>query len=87
MNDDRPTVAAPATADPATADPAGAADGEGPARQRRQEEPTPRRRRRGPGPFTLLLLPGLVTVTGVAAFLALTGGLPPVGPRRSGTAA
>ncbi|MFC7994887.1 peptidoglycan DD-metalloendopeptidase family protein [Streptomyces rochei] len=76
MNDDRPTVAAPATADPATADPAGAADGEGPARQRRQEEPTPRRRRRGPGPFTLLLLPGLVTVTGVAAFLALTGGLP-----------
>ncbi|MGW5782737.1 M23 family metallopeptidase [Streptomyces sp. NPDC003757] len=38
-------------------------------------ERTPGRKRRGPGPVTLLLLPALVTVTGVAAFLAL-GGLP-----------
>ncbi|WP_405625477.1 M23 family metallopeptidase [Streptomyces sp. NBC_00016] len=40
------------------------------------EAPTPRPRRRGPGPFTLLVLPGLVTLTTVAGFLALTGGLP-----------
>nr|WP_307167820.1 M23 family metallopeptidase [Streptomyces rishiriensis] len=38
--------------------------------------PAPRPRRRGPGPFTLLVLPGLVTLTTVAGFLALTGGLP-----------
>ncbi|MGV9280042.1 peptidoglycan DD-metalloendopeptidase family protein [Streptomyces sp. NPDC003730] len=38
-------------------------------------ERTSGRKRRGPGPVTLLLLPALVTVTGVAAFLAL-GGLP-----------
>ncbi|MEU1217065.1 M23 family metallopeptidase [Streptomyces sp. NPDC005791] len=36
---------------------------------------TPRRRRRGPGPFTLIVLPSLVVVPGVFAFLALTGGL------------
>lgn len=35
----------------------------------------PARRRRGPGPFALIVLPGLVTSTGVVAFLALTGGL------------
>ncbi|MET8164491.1 M23 family metallopeptidase [Streptomyces sp. NPDC005329] len=40
------------------------------------EPPAPRPRRRGPGPFTLLVLPGLVTLTTVAGFLALTGGLP-----------
>ncbi|MEU9313473.1 M23 family metallopeptidase [Streptomyces sp. NPDC048256] len=40
------------------------------------EAPGPRPRRRGPGPFTLLVLPGLVTLTTVAGFLALTGGLP-----------
>ncbi|MFD7934115.1 M23 family metallopeptidase [Streptomyces sp. NPDC059755] len=40
------------------------------------EAPAPRPRRRGPGPFTLLVLPGLVTLTTVAGFLALTGGLP-----------
>lgn len=33
------------------------------------------RRRRGPGPFTLIVLPSLVTLTGVFAFLSLTGGL------------
>ncbi|MFI6035103.1 M23 family metallopeptidase [Streptomyces sp. NPDC051315] len=32
--------------------------------------------RRGPGPFTLLVLPGLLTLSAVAGFLALTGGLP-----------
>ncbi|MFC7986135.1 M23 family metallopeptidase [Streptomyces sp. NPDC057336] len=53
---------------------------EHPGQQGRQE-PAPRRRRRGPGPFTLLVLPGLVTVTGVAAFLALTGGLPTPWPQ------
>jgi len=40
------------------------------------EAPAPRPRRRGPGPFTLLVLPGLVTLSTVAGFLALTGGLP-----------
>ncbi|MFD9320794.1 M23 family metallopeptidase [Streptomyces sp. NPDC060053] len=40
------------------------------------EASAPRPRRRGPGPFTLLVLPGLVTLTTVAGFLALTGGLP-----------
>ncbi|WP_327186794.1 M23 family metallopeptidase [Streptomyces sp. NBC_01334] len=40
------------------------------------ETTAPRPRRRGPGPFTLLVLPGLVTLTTVAGFLALTGGFP-----------
>ncbi|MEU6102078.1 M23 family metallopeptidase [Streptomyces flaveolus] len=35
----------------------------------------PVRRRRGPGPFALIVLPGLVTATGVVVFLALTGNL------------
>ncbi|MEU1047542.1 M23 family metallopeptidase [Streptomyces sp. NPDC005897] len=78
MNDERLTVAQPADG----------TDGPGPAPNRPQppgppDRPDPseqpeqprRRKRRGPGPFTLLLLPGLLTVTGVAAFLAL-GGLP-----------
>ncbi|MDX2678306.1 M23 family metallopeptidase [Streptomyces soliscabiei] len=38
--------------------------------------PAPGPRRRGPGPFTLLVLPGLVTLSVVAGFLVLTGGLP-----------
>ncbi|MFJ6070673.1 M23 family metallopeptidase [Streptomyces sp. NPDC093065] len=72
MNDERPTVAR-------TVD-----DTNGPRPepdqpdQLTQPEPLERRRerkRRGPGPVTLLLLPALLTVTGVAAFLAL-GGLP-----------
>ncbi|MEV1067942.1 M23 family metallopeptidase [Streptomyces sp. NPDC050263] len=33
-------------------------------------------RRRGPGAFTLMVLPGLLTLSVVAGFLALTGGLP-----------
>ncbi|MEV5493310.1 M23 family metallopeptidase [Streptomyces bobili] len=41
-----------------------------------QPTPTPRPRRRGPGVFTFLVLPGLLTLSAVAGFLALTGGLP-----------
>jgi murein DD-endopeptidase MepM/ murein hydrolase activator NlpD len=66
VNDERPSVAQAA----------GETDGERPEARPEQQEPARKRRRRGPGPFTLLLLPGLVTVTGVATFLALTGGLP-----------
>ncbi|MFI2644344.1 M23 family metallopeptidase [Streptomyces sp. NPDC018610] len=44
-----------------------------PAGERGVREPA--RRRRGPGPFALIVLPGLVTFTGVVAFLTLTGGL------------
>ncbi|MFI7498170.1 peptidoglycan DD-metalloendopeptidase family protein [Streptomyces sp. NPDC049687] len=40
------------------------------------EPPAPSPRRRGPGPFTLLVLPGLLTLAAVAGALALTGGLP-----------
>lgn len=50
--------------------------------------PVPRPRRRGPGPVTLLVLPCLVALPGVAGFLALNGGFPPdwaqdSGPRHS----
>ncbi|MER5433710.1 M23 family metallopeptidase [Streptomyces sp. NPDC002588] len=38
--------------------------------------PAQRPRRRGPGPFTLLVLPGVLTLTAVAGGIALTGGLP-----------
>ncbi|WP_267716038.1 M23 family metallopeptidase [Streptomyces sp. CoH17] len=73
MNDERLTVAQPADH----------TNGPAPYPPGRPDQPAPpdepdqprRRRRRGPGPVTLLLLPALVTVTGVAAFLAL-GGLP-----------
>ncbi|MFF3200916.1 M23 family metallopeptidase [Streptomyces sp. NPDC002962] len=58
-----PAQEAPASVTPAPVTPA-------------PEAPAPRPRRRGPGPFTLLVLPGLVTLTTVAGFLALTGGLP-----------
>ncbi|MHB9863912.1 M23 family metallopeptidase [Streptomyces sp. YIM S03343] len=39
--------------------------------------PAERPRRRGPGPFTLLVLPCLIALPGVAGFLALNGGFPP----------
>ncbi|MFF3935220.1 M23 family metallopeptidase [Streptomyces phaeofaciens] len=39
--------------------------------------PAARPRRKGPGAFTLLVLPGLLTLSAVAGFLALTGGFPP----------
>ncbi|MGW6010070.1 M23 family metallopeptidase [Streptomyces sp. NPDC055210] len=43
----------------------------------------PKRARRGPGPFTLLVLPGLVALMGVAGFLAYTGGLDDAWPQGS----
>ncbi|MDT0611175.1 M23 family metallopeptidase [Streptomyces lancefieldiae] len=55
-----------------------------PAPAPEQQARAGKRRRRGPGPFTLLVLPGLVTVTGVATFLTLTGGLPSPWPEDSG---
>ncbi|MFF3846622.1 M23 family metallopeptidase [Streptomyces sp. NPDC002328] len=42
----------------------------------RESTPPPRKSRRGAGPFTLLVLPGLLTLSAVAGVLALTGGLP-----------
>ncbi|MFH8462963.1 M23 family metallopeptidase [Streptomyces sp. NPDC017991] len=56
------------------------------------EEPrkqSPKRARRGPGPFTLLVLPGLVALMGVAGFLAYNGDLAgawPQGPAPDPTA-
>nr|WP_308114513.1 M23 family metallopeptidase [Streptomyces sp. ISL-12] len=35
-----------------------------------------RRKRRGPGPVVVLVLPGLLTLSGVAGFFALNGGFP-----------
>ncbi|MFI1358802.1 M23 family metallopeptidase [Streptomyces sp. NPDC020898] len=71
MSDDNavgtPTHEAPTTAEPP--DTAGA-----PAAPPQQERPAPRPARRGPGCFTLMVLPGLVTLSAVAGFLALTGG-------------
>ncbi|MET7405228.1 M23 family metallopeptidase [Streptomyces parvulus] len=76
MNDERLTVA----------EAAGPADGEPPEQPEESARPEKRKRkRRGPGPFTLLLLPALVTVIGVAGFLALTGGLPTPWPDDSGS--
>jgi murein DD-endopeptidase MepM/ murein hydrolase activator NlpD len=47
---------------------------DGPGQEGGRPEERPRERtRRGPGPFTLLVLPGLVALVGVAGFLALTG--------------
>ncbi|MEU6569899.1 M23 family metallopeptidase [Streptomyces parvulus] len=74
MNDERLTVA----------EAAGPADGEPPEQPEESARPE-KRKRRGPGPFTLLLLPALVTVIGVAGFLALTGGLPTPWPDDSGS--
>ncbi|MEU6447072.1 M23 family metallopeptidase [Streptomyces sp. NPDC046979] len=64
MNDERLTVAE-----------ANGHTDEAPPEQAEQA-PKRKRKRRGPGLLTLLLLPALVTVIGVASFLALTGGLP-----------
>ncbi|MEU9187259.1 M23 family metallopeptidase [Streptomyces sp. NPDC048484] len=53
----------------------------------RVEEETPKERpkrtRRRPGPFTLLVLPGLVALMGVAGFLAVNGGLSSAWPQGS----
>ncbi|WP_405624393.1 M23 family metallopeptidase [Streptomyces sp. NBC_00076] len=40
-------------------------------------------RRRGPGLFTVVVLPGLVTLTGIVGWLVLTGGLSPDPPQNS----
>ncbi|MER5555458.1 M23 family metallopeptidase [Streptomyces sp. NPDC002793] len=58
------TDAAPDTPAPV----GGPSDGDAP------DVPT-RPRRRGPGPFTLIVLPSLLVLPGVAGYLALTGGL------------
>ncbi|MER7053640.1 M23 family metallopeptidase [Streptomyces sp. NPDC000351] len=84
VNDERPTVAG-AAQDTDERQPEHPAQ---PAQPEQPEQPGPpeqggKRKRRGPGPFTLLLLPGLVTITGVAAFFALTGGLPSPWPEDS----
>ncbi|MFJ8146358.1 peptidoglycan DD-metalloendopeptidase family protein [Streptomyces sp. NPDC096048] len=80
MNDERLTVSE-AAVDTDPRQPEQPARPEQPGRP----EQAGKRKRRGPGLFTLLLLPGLVTVTGVAAFLALTGGLPSPWPEDSDT--
>ncbi|OWA22693.1 peptidase [Streptomyces sp. CS159] len=81
MNDERLTLAQAADGTDApqadTSEP-GRADRRLPPEQPEQPEPPRKRKRHGPGPVTLLLLPAFVTVTGVAAFLAL-GGLPGAG--------
>ncbi|NEB17075.1 peptidoglycan DD-metalloendopeptidase family protein [Streptomyces coelicoflavus] len=78
MNDERLTVAQAADGTgaprPDISEPGRADRGVLPE-QPEQPEPPRKRKRRSPGPVTLLLLPAFVTVTGVAAFLAL-GGLP-----------
>lgn len=51
-----------------------------PAREPAAKQPR-RRRRGGPGPFTLIVLPGVVTLTGVFAFLSLTGVLDTAPPQ------
>ncbi|MFF8881896.1 M23 family metallopeptidase [Streptomyces flaveolus] len=51
----------------------GPANDSPPVEERGVRAPVPRRR--GPGPFVLIVLPGLVTATGVLAFLALSGSL------------
>jgi murein DD-endopeptidase MepM/ murein hydrolase activator NlpD len=48
-------------------------------------ETSPKRARRRPGPFTLLVLPGLLALMGVAGFLAMTGGLSDAWSQGSGT--
>ncbi|MGV9291927.1 M23 family metallopeptidase [Streptomyces sp. NPDC003719] len=64
----------PTTTDSAAADSAlGPVEDAAPAEER--DVRAPARRRRGPGPFTLIVLPALVTSTGVVAFLALSGNL------------
>ncbi|MFD7133890.1 M23 family metallopeptidase [Streptomyces sp. NPDC059894] len=63
--------------DPVAQPPADPTPGPAPAPAPADPEPAGARpRRRGPGPFTLLVLPGLLTLSAIAGFLALTGGLP-----------
>ncbi|MGC9438347.1 M23 family metallopeptidase [Streptomyces sp. WG5] len=81
MNDERLTVAE-ATEDTDERQP-GQTEQRDEPEQPGQPEQAGKRKRRGPGPFTLLVLPALVTVTGVATFLALTGGMPSPWPEDS----
>ncbi|WP_320777375.1 M23 family metallopeptidase [Streptomyces sp. CRN 30] len=48
--------------------------GQGTPPQEETEKKKKKKKRRGPGPFVLLVLPGLVSLTGVATFFAVTGG-------------
>ncbi|WP_308013344.1 M23 family metallopeptidase [Streptomyces beigongshangae] len=76
---------APATGVPA-AGPRAAADGgpdTGGPEPSSAPGPEARRVRRRPGPFTLLVLPGLLALMGVAGFLAATGGLSSAWPQGS----
>ncbi|MGN9815405.1 M23 family metallopeptidase [Streptomyces sp. SD11] len=57
----------------------GEAAGEETVEEAREERP--KRARRGPGPFTLLVLPGLVALVGVAGFLAYNGDLADAWPQ------
>jgi murein DD-endopeptidase MepM/ murein hydrolase activator NlpD len=66
---------------------AGTGSGPAPVGESGDDEPpkkkAKKRARRGPGPFTLLVLPGLVALVGVAGFLAATGGLSAAWPQGS----
>ncbi|WP_235882218.1 M23 family metallopeptidase [Streptomyces apricus] len=79
MIDDRPDGPGPSdplTGEARTAGTQTTAPGEPPTSGPEPEtEPAPKRVRRRPGPFTLLVLPGLLALMGVAGFLAATGGL------------
>ncbi|MFI5569920.1 peptidoglycan DD-metalloendopeptidase family protein [Streptomyces sp. NPDC051740] len=80
-----PATAEPATAEPATAEPATAE----PATAESAATEPRRRRRRGPGAFILIVLPGVVTLTGVLGFVSLAGGFdtdPSADPMQGGSA-
>ncbi|WP_318216143.1 M23 family metallopeptidase [Streptomyces sp. SCL15-6] len=74
MTKDREDPTYPTTTESAAFEAApGPANDSSPVEERGVRAPV--RRRRGPGPFVLIVLPGLVTATGVLAFLALSGSL------------
>nr|WP_324609565.1 M23 family metallopeptidase [Streptomyces sp. NRRL S-340] len=69
----RTPVVEPLVVEPAAPSPAGNPSSEGPSAGVGTGVRTSPRRRRGPGPFVLIVLPGLVTLTGALAFVALSG--------------
>ncbi|MFS8198028.1 M23 family metallopeptidase [Streptomyces sp. CWNU-52B] len=76
------------TPDPRTAEAVATAPrhdeaGEGEGQGDEPSKQPAKRTRRGPGPFTLLVLPGLLALMGVAGFLAWTGGLSSAWPEGS----
>ncbi|MFF9496887.1 M23 family metallopeptidase [Streptomyces flaveolus] len=74
MTKDREDPTCPTTTESAAFEAApGPANDSSPVEERGVRAPV--RRRRGPGPFVLIVLPGLVTATGVLAFLALSDSL------------